>query len=130
MSNAGVVLFLLGFAYAIFCGFTGVYIATQKGRSQGEGMFFGLLFGPLGLVVAASLPNVLVEGGSVESADDQADEEEQSVRAHLDAIPPSAGDPVNRFLDGMERRARVARDPSRPDSPPPVPGTGRPRVGL
>lgn len=38
-------------------GLIGVYIAMQKGRSEGEGFFLGCLLGPLGLILAALLPN-------------------------------------------------------------------------
>lgn len=43
---------------AIFCG-AGAYISTEKGRNPAEGVVLGLLFGPIGLIVAAVLPTVV-----------------------------------------------------------------------
>jgi hypothetical protein len=54
----------------IFAGF-GVYLAKTKGRSEGEGLFFGLLLGPLGLLLIVLLPTA--EDRSIE---DQADEDD------------------------------------------------------
>jgi hypothetical protein len=34
----------------------GVYVASQCGRGSGEGFLLGLLFGPVGVIVAALLP--------------------------------------------------------------------------
>jgi hypothetical protein len=42
--------------YLAACGLAGLYVAGQKGRGDAEGFWFGALFGPLGLVVVASLP--------------------------------------------------------------------------
>jgi hypothetical protein len=36
----------------------GAYTANEKGRSLGEGAVFGVLFGPLGLLIVACLPTV------------------------------------------------------------------------
>lgn len=41
----------------VFGGF-GAYIASQKGRSEGEGMAFGFCLGPIGLLIVSILPNV------------------------------------------------------------------------
>ena len=49
-------LLLFGvFWMAIWGGF-GSYIASQKGREDGEGMIFGAILGPIGLLVIAILP--------------------------------------------------------------------------
>ena len=37
-------------------GFLGVFVATQKRRSDAEGFFLGFLFGPLGVLIEALLP--------------------------------------------------------------------------
>lgn len=39
----------------VFAGF-GAYIANQRGRGEGEGMIFGFLLGPLGLLILLFLP--------------------------------------------------------------------------
>lgn len=50
-------LLLLGglFWMMVWGGFS-VYVAGQKGRSVNEGMVFGALLGPIGLLVLAMLP--------------------------------------------------------------------------
>ncbi len=35
----------------------GCYVAEQKSRSLNEGFWFALLFGPLGVLIVACLPN-------------------------------------------------------------------------
>jgi hypothetical protein len=53
------VWYVLGLlAYLAICGAAGCYVSATKGRLQGEGFWFGVLFGPLGLVVAACLPDL------------------------------------------------------------------------
>lgn len=43
----------------VFCfGLFGAYVADAKNRSPFEGVFFALLFGPLGLILVASLPTL------------------------------------------------------------------------
>src|SRR5208282_5657549 len=42
--------------YLVFSAMMGCYVAFEKGRSQAEGFFFGLFFGPVGLLVVACLP--------------------------------------------------------------------------
>lgn len=49
--------YLLGLAiYLVVCGVAGCYVAGEKGRGQAEGFLLAALFGPLGLVVVACLP--------------------------------------------------------------------------
>jgi hypothetical protein len=36
----------------------GGYVAVQKGREVHEGVIFGVVFGPLGMLAVAGLPNV------------------------------------------------------------------------
>lgn len=38
------------------CGLLGVFVATEKRRSQSEGFLLGFLFGPIGAVIVALLP--------------------------------------------------------------------------
>ncbi len=54
----GFILFLI-----LLCSFLGVYIAGQKGRSPIEGFLFGLLLGPIGLIIVACLPTRTVDIG-------------------------------------------------------------------
>jgi hypothetical protein len=39
-------------------GLLGWYVSAQKGRPAAEGVLLGLLFGPLGVLVAALLPTL------------------------------------------------------------------------
>ena len=50
---------LLIFCILIWACFGGlsVWIASQKGRSAGEGFVLGFAFGPLGVIVESLLPN-------------------------------------------------------------------------
>ena len=47
---------LLGLIWMLLWGGFGVYMAQQKGRSEGAGVVFGVLLGPLGLLLLALLP--------------------------------------------------------------------------
>lgn len=59
--------YLIGLGiYLVACGLAGLYVSAQKGRGEGEGWWFGLLFGPLGLVVVASLPDLRERGEAAE----------------------------------------------------------------
>jgi hypothetical protein len=59
--------------YILVCACAGSYVAAQKGRPLFEGLIFGLLFGPIGLVVEACLPDM----GSVDDEEDIASEEDE-----------------------------------------------------
>jgi hypothetical protein len=48
--------FMVGF-WIIFA-FLGAWIASQKGRSGGEGFALGCLFGPIGALIVALLPGL------------------------------------------------------------------------
>lgn len=51
------VLWLIGAAVALtVCGALGAYVAAQKGREPVEGLVFGVLLGPLGVIVAGLMP--------------------------------------------------------------------------
>ncbi len=47
---------LVALGMGIICGSLGVYIATQKGRNEWEGLLFGFLLGPFGVIIEALLP--------------------------------------------------------------------------
>jgi hypothetical protein len=47
---------LLLVVYWIVCCCAGAYVALEKGRSATEGCWFGLLFGPIGVLIVACLP--------------------------------------------------------------------------
>jgi len=55
MEGLGVLL-LVGISWLLFIGL-GAYISIQKNRDAGEGVLLAALFGPLGIIVAALLPN-------------------------------------------------------------------------
>jgi hypothetical protein len=44
--------------YCLICGGFGCYVAMAKNREWYEGMIFGLLLGPLGVIAAACLPTI------------------------------------------------------------------------
>jgi hypothetical protein len=51
--------FVLGvIAVMLIFGAFGRYVAAEKNRDPGEGFLLGLLFGPLGVLVEACLPNI------------------------------------------------------------------------
>src|SRR5437588_52348 len=50
------VLIVFGIVWIIF-GCLGAWIANQKHRDGGEGFILGLLFGPIGCLIEAILPN-------------------------------------------------------------------------
>jgi hypothetical protein len=52
--------------YIAICGGAGGYVAIQKRRDMLEGMLFGLLLGPFGVVTEACLPEGGVTGGPSE----------------------------------------------------------------
>jgi hypothetical protein len=47
---------LAGVATAAVCAGLGYYVAGVKGRGRAEGVLFGALLGPLGILVVALLP--------------------------------------------------------------------------
>lgn len=49
-------LAIAGLVYLAICVAAGLYVADIRGRPQWEGFVFPLLFGPVGLVVLACLP--------------------------------------------------------------------------
>jgi len=56
MDTTTIVALCVFVGYLLLCAVCGIYVATEKNRSQNEGFLFGLLFGPLGLIVVACLP--------------------------------------------------------------------------
>ncbi len=49
------VLLTAGAIYLLICGISGLVVATEKNRSEGEGFVYGLLFGPIGVLIEACL---------------------------------------------------------------------------
>jgi hypothetical protein len=43
--------------YALTCGCLGCYVSAQKKRDMLEGLIFGILLGPFGVIAAACLPD-------------------------------------------------------------------------
>lgn len=56
MGDPAVALTVLALYCAIF-GSAGRHIAVEKGRSMAEGFWFGVFFGPWGLLIVALLPD-------------------------------------------------------------------------
>lgn len=79
-------------AYLFLCGLAGCYVSTEKARSPWEGCLLAVLFGPLGLVVAACLP----AGTEDAAADDRGDDEDGRARAHLAELERAGPPPVPR----------------------------------
>ena len=48
----------------VICAALGVYVASVKGRPPVEGVIFGGLLGPLGVIVVAMLPTLDVVGSA------------------------------------------------------------------
>ena len=46
--------------YAVTSAFFGRHVASVKGREPVEGLLFGLVFGPLGVLIEAMLPTIEV----------------------------------------------------------------------
>lgn len=63
MNTTGFVLILLISGYLIVMAVLGEKIGAMKGRKD-EGMWFGLLLGPLGLLITALLPENKEQGNS------------------------------------------------------------------
>lgn len=49
-------LLLICLGWILIWGGFGAYVAVQKGRSETEGMVFGAILGPIGLLIIAMLP--------------------------------------------------------------------------
>jgi len=63
-----VVWLIAALVSACVFGFAGAYISRQKNREPIEGILFGVLLGPLGLVIAAVMPSIKAkEQGPVHS---------------------------------------------------------------
>lgn len=75
-------LSVLALAWMLFVGF-GWWIAVQKNRRGGEGAILGLLFGPLGCLVEALLPNQAPEL-TIEHANQPRAMEEESASKNRD----------------------------------------------
>jgi hypothetical protein len=82
-------LFLLGLVagLTLFAGL-GAYIASQKGRSVMEGFAMGLVFGPLGVIVAVLLPTLRGVGPRHRSDRLVADVEDHMAADFLKGIDP------------------------------------------
>jgi hypothetical protein len=50
----------------VVTGAVGAYVSDEKGRNGMEGFFFGVLFGPLGVIAAACMPTI---PGKLKAAD-------------------------------------------------------------
>jgi hypothetical protein len=51
-------LFIGGAIYFFACAGFGAYVADQKGRSRLEGMLFGFVLGPFGVIAEGTLPTL------------------------------------------------------------------------
>jgi hypothetical protein len=55
ISTTTMVIIALG-VYALLCAGAGMAVASEKHRGIGEGFLYGLLFGPIGVLIVACLP--------------------------------------------------------------------------
>jgi hypothetical protein len=79
-------------------GFLGAYVAHQKGRPLFEGIVFGVLLGPIGLLIAACLPTRSVEGDPVMGRDLVAEVSQPTKRPVYREPEPG---PMSEFLDAL-----------------------------
>lgn len=100
------------FAYFVSCMVAGVYVADAKSRSTTEGFFFGILFGPIGVLIVACLPmgtvgvvapftpKPVLTARQREAADLAADEatEAAAVARHWEALSASPVRPTTRKI--------------------------------
>jgi hypothetical protein len=54
-------IIVIWIVFALIFGTLGGWIASQKGREVGEGVLLGSLFGPLGVIIEACLPQATAE---------------------------------------------------------------------
>ena len=92
-------MIVAGLAYLTACGVAGCYVSAQRNRSCGEGFLLAAIFGPMGLIVAACLPEL-------PAVEDEAEEDSKTAQRAED-------DAGRSYLAAMERV-------SRPNSPPPL----------
>jgi hypothetical protein len=79
MNDSQVLVIVFGsLAYVLYFGGFGLYVACQKGREPLEGILVGILAGPVGLLIVATLP--AIAGAPKASA---------SVRAPVASAPSS-----------------------------------------
>lgn len=64
-------------------GFLGLYIASQKGRSETEGFLFGFLLGPFGVVLVALLPTKEKGSRQVKFHEGPKDEDWEAIRDRM-----------------------------------------------
>jgi|GEM_PF-5121152 len=80
---------------AVMMAMLGAWIAAQKRRDTSEGVILGLLFGPLGVLIEALLPNGATQSGSISGRSQQSLNDAEVVayiadryRTHLDETNP------------------------------------------
>ena len=95
--------------YLLLCVCCGIYVATQKGRSETEGFIFGLLLGPVGVLVVACLPVGLKPSDE--------DEEDQAVRQRVASLGTTGGRPTHdqavRKVTSKDSKAVTSTEESR-----------------
>jgi hypothetical protein len=88
-------VFLAAAVYLAVCGAAGAYVSGQLGREGIEGFVLALLFGPLGVLIAACLPAIdrAKAGGEQE---EKVDVVEEGLRAAVGWTMPSEPPPAPR----------------------------------
>jgi hypothetical protein len=85
-------LFIGGAIYFIACAGFGAYVADQKGRSRLEGMLFGFVLGPFGVVAEGTLPTLKPK---LSTTNDEEDDEwgKEIARRIAEQYQPQPGKP-------------------------------------
>jgi hypothetical protein len=118
--DAGVFLVAAG-AYALVFGGLGCWISSEKGREPAEGIFLGLLFGPLGCLIAVLMPAPPSAAARPVPPPPTAAEHQAAHQRHLDwqavqsklAAAERAQWAEQRRIEAEEKRERIeARDKS------------------
>lgn len=110
-------LLFLAVVWGIF-GFLGMWIASQKGRSEAEGFLLGLLFGPLGALIEAVLPNVTPQqrsaaptpGPAAAAANRLTQDQLESIKAAREARRKVEEEERVRAAEEARRRNRELRE--------------------
>lgn len=110
------------------CVLTGAYVRAEKNRPVSEGVIFGLILGPIGVLIAAVLPTLPASPSRSETTPrptrtvDKIRDEEADASAWLATVAPATperpADPIEAdihdFLGTLSSAAEKRREPRAP----------------